>query len=213
MSRSFIAPVGLFGESGTGKTSIINRLVGNQDMTIPTKGTEFKVHKLNGITLKVWDTPGSERFRGLLVGTIRHAMVVIFVYSIDDRRSFNEIKNTWFTFYDETRVKELILFLVGNKNDLIENQQVTEEEGREYANQIGAKFFLTSSRSGEGINELFNEIANSFKKKSAKEGIKLVEHVHRKRFEFNICGVRNRIVEIDYWTKWDAWYGKNVDKA
>ena len=140
-------------------------------------------------------------------------MVGIFVYSVDDRRSFDEIKSTWVTFYDEARVNKVSLFLVGNKNDLIENQQVTEEEGREYANQIGAKFFLTSSRSGEGVNELFNEIANSFKKKSAKEGIKLVEHVHRKRFEFNICGVRNRIVEIDYWTKWDAWYGKNVDKA
>ena len=37
--------------------------------------------------------------------------------------------------------------------------EVTEEEGRNYANQIGAIFYLTSIKDGNNINELFHDIA------------------------------------------------------
>jgi GTPase SAR1 family protein len=46
-------------------------------------------------------------------------------------------------------------FLVGNKIDLFESEQVKEEEAKEFAKSIEAGFFLTSAKSGIRINELF----------------------------------------------------------
>jgi hypothetical protein len=41
-------------------------------------------------------------------------------------------------------------------------EQVKEEEGREFAQKIGAIFRLTSAKNGEGIKEMFNVIGKKY---------------------------------------------------
>ena len=48
--------------------------------------------------------------------------------------------------------------VAANKFDLFEKQQVTENEGKEWAAQIGAAFFSTSAKNKVGIEPLFKEI-------------------------------------------------------
>ena len=52
--------------------------------------------------------------------------------------------------------------IAGNKFDLFSIEEVTEEEGKQLADEIGAFFYLTSAKESVGINELFIEVAKRF---------------------------------------------------
>ena len=52
--------------------------------------------------------------------------------------------------------------IAGNKFDLYNIEEVTEEEGRNFANEVNAFFYLTSAKDSIGINELFLEVAKKF---------------------------------------------------
>ena len=50
-----------------------------------------------------------------------------------------------------------MICFVANKADLYVNQEVTEQEGRDLANSIEGYFQLVSSKTGNGVSELFEE--------------------------------------------------------
>ncbi len=57
-------------------------------------------------------------------------------------------------------VKEMpILFVVGNKNDLVEERKVESEQAELFAKKIGAFYYEVSAKTGSGIEELFNRVA------------------------------------------------------
>ena len=47
--------------------------------------------------------------------------------------------------------------IAGNKCDLYEEEEVSEDEARQFAESVGAVFELTSAQNNTGINELFLE--------------------------------------------------------
>ena len=52
--------------------------------------------------------------------------------------------------------------LVGNKADLFEQEQVKEEEAKEYANSINAEYYLTSAKNNIRITDLFVQCVIKF---------------------------------------------------
>jgi hypothetical protein len=53
------------------------------------------------------------------------------------------------------------LFVVGNKPDLADRRQVSEDRGQEVANSIGADYPETSAKTGSGIESRFAEVAKA----------------------------------------------------
>ena len=49
--------------------------------------------------------------------------------------------------------------LIGNKSDWTDKRAVTEEEGRELAEELGIKFIETSAKINEGVEEAFFTLA------------------------------------------------------
>ena len=67
-------------------------------------------------------------------------------------------------------VKEMpTLFVVGNKNDLVEERTVESEQAELYAKEIGAFYYEVSAKTGFGIEELFNRVAEESCKKLINE--------------------------------------------
>ena len=162
----------LVGESGVGKTCIINQFVNNKfdENTLSNlsaqycrKKIEFPGNKF--ITLDIWDTAGQEKFRSLNRIFYSNSKVVILVYDITDKNSFNEVKNYWYEQIKQNCFKEnLIIALVANKCDLYEKKQVPDEEGEEFAKKISALLAFTSAKNDSGINKLFEDIATKILK-------------------------------------------------
>ena len=160
------------GDSSVGKSCIINRYINNSfsNLVEVTLGCNslLKTITIDNYNIKfdIWDTAGMEKFRSLNAQFYKDANIVILVYEIINLNSFNSIKNYWYKDIIENSNKNIILGLIGNKSDLyLENEEVSEEDARNYANEINAVFKLTSALNGSGINELFEILAKEYIKK------------------------------------------------
>ena len=158
----------LIGDTGAGKTCIINRYI-NDDF-LPDKVSTMgvfcsnKLVKENNKLLRVdlWDTAGQEQYRSLGRHFYKDSYVIILVYDITNRESFENLKIVWYKDLLKYNEKYTILAVVGNKSDLYEIEKVSEEEGRNYAKEINAIFMLVSAKNGDNINNLFNDIVNLY---------------------------------------------------
>ena len=160
--------VTLIGASGVGKTCIIRRYYDNEYVENPasTCGGSYsaKQLKINNkiIQIDLWDTAGQERFRSLGKHFYKDAYIVLLVYDITNRKSFDELKDVWYPSLKEFGEKYSVLGVVGNKCDLYENEEVKEAEAREYSQQIGATYMLVSAKSGDNINLLFDTLIKQY---------------------------------------------------
>ena len=158
----------LLGEPGTGKTCLINVAVGDKflEATESTPNSTFVSKTLTrddqDYVIDIWDTAGQEKFRALTKIFIKGSKIVIFVYAIDNKKSFDELKNYWINMTKEILGEETIYGIVGNKTDLYLNEEVKENEASDYAESLGMKFKTVSAKTEPGgfiqyINELFDD--------------------------------------------------------
>ncbi|BHF64243.1 Ras-related protein Rab-8A [Sparganum proliferum] len=163
----------LIGDSGVGKTSLLIKFAEDQFFStfIATIGIDFKVRTiyLDGkkIKLQIWDTAGQERFRTITTAYYRGAMGIMLVYDITQASSFRNIKN-WLSNISEHGNSDVEKMLLGNKCDMSSQRQVTEQEGRQYADNNGILFFETSAKDGLNVNEAFEFLAREIKVKIEK---------------------------------------------
>ena len=114
------------GESSVGKTSIINRFlknffVENYECTISTelKTKILELDKNNQAELEIWDTAGEERFSKITKQFYKDSYGAFIIYDITNRESFKRIEN-WIKDINESASKDIIIGIVGNKNDIID---------------------------------------------------------------------------------------------
>ena len=137
------------------------------DTYLSTIGADQIIKELkleNGVKVKlnIWDTAGQERFRSVNAIFLKGAQIVIMVYDITKRDTFDEIKNYWYNNVKSIIAKDTVLGIAGNKSDLYENEQVSKEEGQQYAQEIKAVFKETTATTFESINELINELVQKY---------------------------------------------------
>ena len=157
----------LLGESGVGKTCIIARFINNtfENNIMSTTGASYAgktmaFEEFGGkcIKFEIWDTAGQEKYRALTKIFYKDAGVAILVYDITRKESFDELKEYWYNQIKECAPKNIVIGIAANKCDLYDNEQVSEDEARNFANEIGAVFKLTSASTNQGIEELFKGV-------------------------------------------------------
>lgn len=157
----------LVGNSGVGKTNLINSLIGEkfQAITLATASSTYVEKKItidNKLYVaEIWDTAGQEKFNSLTKIFIKGAKIVLFVYDITQRKSFEEI-DFWVKTVNQVLEEKPVIGLAGNKKDLYLKEDVNNEEGNEKAEKMGAIFKLTSAKEGFGISELFEELMKEY---------------------------------------------------
>lgn len=154
------------GEQGVGKTSLITRFMYDtfDEHYQATIGIDFLSKTMylgdKTVRLQLWDTAGQERFRSLIPSYIRDSHVAILVYDIVNRKSFEYIDKWAADVRNERGGENLILCIVGNKNDLVNERQVSIEEGENKAQNLGADIFMeTSTKVGFNVKNLFKKIS------------------------------------------------------
>ena len=128
----------IIGDSKTGKTSIINRYLGQEfsidmisNIGIDKQEVIRKMKDGNEMKIIIWDTAGQERFHSISSGTIKNSQGIIVCFALNDRSSFDNVL-TWLQDVREISSK-IPIVLFGNKCDLIEERKVTNEEAKEFA--------------------------------------------------------------------------------
>ena len=148
------------GDQGVGKSCILNRFM-NDTFTEEyqaTIGLDFqsKNYQIGGqdIHLLLYDTAGQEKFRSLIPMYTRDAHIVILVYDISSKESFEHIPD-WLNELSNVNLEDVIFALVGNKNDLENQRQVNPEEGEKFAKEHNYIFHEISAKTSDGFDELF----------------------------------------------------------
>ena len=163
------------GDSGVGKTSIIKRFCENKfdDNNQSTIGINFSkkemtFDKKDKIILKLLDTCGQEKYRSLAKTYYRNAHAALFVFSMNDKESFDKI-NVWMeSFNNSNKGEDIPKYLVGTKNDLKVN--IDQTLINEFSKKNNIPFISTSAKENKFINELFEEINKNLYLNFVKKG-------------------------------------------
>ena len=147
----YIGKAILLGESGVGKTSLINIAGGGKfnPSEVPSITSNF-IKKYIEIDSKkylinIWDTAGQEKYKQLAKLFFHGSDIVILVYDISSKETFNSL-DFWYKETKENINNKFIYGIVGNKKDLYLKEEVPEKEGKKYAESKGAKFALLSAK-------------------------------------------------------------------
>ena len=156
----------IIGDQHVGKTSILSRYKYEVIETVyaPTVGIDFLTKNVfledKTVKLIMWDTVGQERFKSLIPSYLKNANCIILVYDISNKSSFISL-NKWLIDAKEYVNEKTLFVICGNKLDL--KRAVTRKEAEDFSNEKNIPLFIeVSALTGEGINDLFNNIVKTF---------------------------------------------------
>ena len=164
----------LIGETGVGKTNLINVSIGldfkeNREATFSNSFVEKKFEINNKVyKLQLWDTIGQEKFKHLTKLFFKNSKIVILVYDKSVKSTFKKLEFWMNELKDVLGNDEIILAIVGNKDDLDDNDDdVDENEAREYAEKNNAKFRMASAKmNSKGFINFLKELLIDYIKKT-----------------------------------------------
>ena len=188
----------LVGEVATGKTSLINTSIGLEfkDKLESTQSSSIMQKKIiineQTYTINLWDTIGQEQYRSLTKIFMKGAKIVIFVYDITRKETFEQL-DFWFENTKEVLGNKPILGIVGNKSDLYIKEDVKEEVAEEYAKKKGVPFRLTSAKTPKNFSDFLEELVKKYIEKmeainsTIVDGLKLDEQNESKKAKKKKC--------------------------
>ena len=168
MNYDRIVQLLVIGDSSVGKTSLITRYTNGtfKEEYLATVGLDYysKNEEFNNQTIqvKLWDTAGQERFKALTQNYFRNAEGVLLAFDVTNEESFNNLKDWISSIKINMEAKNIFLplIVVGNKIDMENDREITKEEAEKFASENKYKYFETSAKTGEGVDEAIKELIN-----------------------------------------------------
>eukprot|EP00257_Ricinus_communis_P027119 XP_025014533.1 ras-related protein Rab7 isoform X2 [Ricinus communis] len=171
--RRTLLKVIVLGDSGVGKTSLMNQYVHKKfsQQYKATIGADFVTKELQIddrlVTLQIWDTAGQERFQSLGVAFYRGADCCVLVYDVNVMRSFDALDNWHEEFLKQANPpdpKTFPFILLGNKIDIDggNSRVVSEKKAKEWcASKGNIPYFETSAKEDYNVDPAFLCIAKT----------------------------------------------------
>jgi len=155
----------LIGDSGVGKSCLLLRFADDNftDSYISTIGVDFRFRTITindkTVKLQIWDTAGQERFRTITSAYYRGADGIIMVYDVTSMESFDHVEE-WLNEVERHASDSTSKLLVGNKADLVDEKQVSEEVAQRFADKLGISFLETSAKTSTNVDAAFHTMAS-----------------------------------------------------
>ena len=164
----------IIGDCNVGKTRIINKFFNisnknnnkendytNDDKNCTIGAIYWSLSKIRNnkkIKINLWDTAGQEKFNSLIPMYTRGCDILLLTFDLTDKKTFYNLIKWYNLCKSNLNIKYII---VGNKNDRKDFIQVTEEMINDFISlnfKNDIPFILTSAKTGENIDELFDII-------------------------------------------------------
>ncbi|XP_072047852.1 ras-related and estrogen-regulated growth inhibitor-like isoform X1 [Amphiura filiformis] len=164
----------VLGRTGVGKSATVVRYLTKRFIYEYDPTLEFTYRHQTSIddevvTMEILDTAGQEETIHR-EGHIRWADGFLLIYSITDRKSFEDIVQIKNYLDEIKKARNVSLVIIGNKNDLDHIREVSLEEGEKCAQDLACAFFESSACSGdENIREAFHELYREVRRRKAIE--------------------------------------------
>ena len=160
----FVFKILLLGDSEVGKSCFLMRYSDNVfvENYITTIGLDYKLKNVkldSGKTIKVqlWDTAGQDKYRTIAKNYFKGSHGILLLYDVTKQSSFQNIRD-WIQDIREEVSQKAIIFLIGNKIDLVDKRKISKEKGIELAEEYKLPFFEASAKSGENVDEVFKAL-------------------------------------------------------
>ena len=154
----------LIGNSGVGKSCILQRYMKHtfEESYKCTIGVDFLMKSIiiNGQTVKLqlWDTAGQEKYKSMVSSYYRGANVALIVFDITNHQSFDALP-LWIENFYKNGPEQKNIILIGNKKDMAEQREVTQQEAEAFSEANNMIYFETSAKEGDNIEYVFNYAA------------------------------------------------------
>ncbi|KAG0342898.1 hypothetical protein BG004_005554 [Podila humilis] len=166
--KKVLLKVIILGESGVGKTSLMNQYVNKKfsNQYKATIGADFLTKEVVVEDRIIWDTAGQERFQSLGVAFYRGADCCVLVFDVNNAKSFETLES-WrdeFLIQASPRGPENFPFVViGNKIDMEESKRmISQKRAMAWCQSKGnIPYFETSAKEAINVEQAFQTIAKN----------------------------------------------------
>ena len=162
---NYIIKIALVGDYGVGKSCIVSRFTKDyfpmDEMS--TLGVDFDCKEVdfkeNKYKIQIWDTAGQEKFQSIVKSYLRDLNVCVLVYDVTQYKTFINLKK-WLEdvyFISASAGQELVLYVVGNKNDL-RGREVPKVEAEDFCKENDLEYIECSAKNDNNIDKIFMDI-------------------------------------------------------
>ena len=152
--------VAIMGPAAVGKSCITLRYVLREFVNEYNNALEDKFTKFDNIDgrmckVEILDTSGEDEFIPLRTLWIKAREGFLFVYSVDNRKTMEDLDHFHRLYLMTYPNKDVPLILVANKIDLALKREINTEEGMTLATKYGAEYFEISAKTGHNVDNAF----------------------------------------------------------
>ena len=160
----------MVGEYGVGKTSLFRRFATDSFTTATDRASTIgldnygKVYEVcdgtKALKLQLWDTGGMERVASITSSYYKYSEAAILVFALDNPDSFHILSQHLLDIV--TYAENAKIFLCGNKFDFKSRILVSDSDMEAFCEQchnLVSGIYKTSCKTGEGVEEMFRDIA------------------------------------------------------
>lgn len=163
------------GSGGVGKSCLTVRFLKDEftsdyDPTIEENYRKNIVVDNSSCTVNIIDTAGQHEYTALRDQHLKDGKGFLLVFAMNDRSTFEEIKQLRDQIVKVKDTKRVPLVLCGNKCDIPENQiDVDDENVNSYATPLKIPYLKTSAKENINVTEAFHTLVRECRKLSSKE--------------------------------------------
>ncbi|XP_027200285.1 ADP-ribosylation factor 2 [Dermatophagoides pteronyssinus] len=147
----------MVGLDAAGKTTILYKLkLGEVVTTIPTIGFNVETVEYKNISFTVWDVGGQDKIRPLWRHYFQNTQGLIFVVDSNDKERVNEAAEELQRMLNEDELRDSILLVFANKQDLPNAMTTSELKDRLGLGQMRNRHWYiqaTCATQGDGLYE------------------------------------------------------------
>ena len=156
----------MLGDFAVGKTSLVRRFVEGifEDKYLTTVGVKISQKTITKddkqLKMILWDLSGGSEFEGVVSSYMRGSAGGLVVCDLTRKDTLTRLEQ----YCDAIRKPnpDVKLLMVANKMDLKAERQIDEKELESIKSKLGLDYCLTSAKSGENVEVLFERLMTAF---------------------------------------------------